>query len=232
MTATDLTPALFLTMWAAGLSGAGALVARWRVVGPGFVWLMVGVTALFGGTGWLAGAGALALLATVLVLIVAAWARGGQAWLGLAAASALYVAAVIGEGGPLFTISGSLALGGVTTEMMLGHWYLIDPKLPRWSLHRLVLIGLTGLVLDGGFALVDSGINTDIAAAAYATLTIGSVALMLFVWFALREPGYAGVMAATGLSYLATLTTIGAVVAARAYLDETAPLLGVSILGP
>lgn len=219
-------------MWAAGISGAGALVGRWQVVGPGFVWLVSAVTAMFGLAGWSAGAGPLALVATGLVGLAVVLARSGLVAVILAGAAVGYGAAVIGDGGPLLTISGALALGGVTTEMMLGHWYLIDPQLPRWSLHRLVAVGVAGLVFDLGLALADSGINRNITAAAYFTLAVASVALMVFVWLALREPGYSGVMAATGLSYLATLTTIGSVVAGRAYLDETAPLLGVSILGP
>jgi hypothetical protein len=42
--------------------------------------------------------------------------------------------------------------------------------------------------------------------------------LMVGVWFSLRVPSYTGVMAATGLSYLATLTALGAVVIGRAVI--------------
>jgi hypothetical protein len=41
---------------------------------------------------------------------------------------------------------------------------------------------------------------------------------MAAVFFALRERGYSGVMAATGLSYLAVLTSIGSAVLGRALL--------------
>lgn len=42
---------------------------------------------------------------------------------------------------------------------------------------------------------------------------------------ALREPAYSAVMAATGLSYLAVLTVIGAGVAGRALVAESVGLL-------
>ena len=47
-----------------------------------------------------------------------------------------------------------------------------------------------------------------------------SFLLMVAVWFALRYPSYPGVMAATGLSYLAVLTSLGAVSALRVVLGE------------
>jgi hypothetical protein len=39
--------------------------------------------------------------------------------------------------------------------------------------------------------------------------------LIVGVWFSLREKGYEGVMAATGLSYLATLTVLATTFLAR-----------------
>ncbi len=46
-------------------------------------------------------------------------------------------------------------------------------------------------------------------------LTLVSALLVAGVSFALREPFYSGVMAATGLSYLAVLTAFGVVVVGR-----------------
>ena len=53
----DLSPALILITWAAGIAAGGALVAWWRVVGPGYLWLVAGVVAVIGGLGAAAGAG-------------------------------------------------------------------------------------------------------------------------------------------------------------------------------
>jgi hypothetical protein len=55
-------------------------------------------------------------------------------------------------------------------------------------------------------------------------LAATTVALMVMVWVALGEQGYSGVMAATGLSYLAVLTAIGAAVMGRLLVDG--PVLG------
>ena len=53
---------------------------------------------------------------------------------------------------------------------------------------------------------------------AFVALTALSLLLVVAVWFALREPSYAGVMAATGLSYLGLLTVFGVVVLCAALL--------------
>jgi hypothetical protein len=63
--------------------------------------------------------------------------------------------------------------------------------------------------------LVDSSV---ISPAVLIGLGATTVALMVGVWFSLRVPSYTGVMAATGLSYLATLTALGAVVIGRAVI--------------
>ena len=65
---------------------------------------------------------------------------------------------------------------------------------------------------------------TDIAGIAYLMLALGTIGLAVMVWFSLAEKGYEGVMAATGLSYLATLTVLGAVFLARVDAGE---LLGI-----
>ena len=116
-------------------------------------------------------------------------------------------------------VTGAVFLGGITAEMMLGHWYLIDPRLPRWALKALTGAGAIGLVADvvylatqGGFDWSESGTATG---AAFATLAAATGLLLAGVYFSLREPKYTGVMAATGLSYLATLTAFGAVVSGR-----------------
>lgn len=101
--------------------------------------------------------------------------------------------------------------------MLLGHWFLVDPQLPRWALQRLTLVAGTGLVGDlavvtglGAFAASDG-----VMIAAVIALTALTALLVAAVWFSLREPGYSGVMAATGLSYLGMPTTFGVVVVGR-----------------
>jgi len=132
------------------------------------------------------------------------------------------------EGSPVAAISGAIFLGSVTAEMMLGHWYLVDPRLPRWALRRLAWVGVAAALLDL-VVLSASGVFPWVAGDAtvgigFIVLSITTGVLMLAVIGALREEGYSGVMAATGLSYLALLTAIGAAVVGRLLLEG--PIFG------
>ncbi len=80
----------------------------------------------------------LAMAAGVLALAVATFARTAQAptdMFGLALAFAV---------APL----GALALGGLDGAMLLGHWYLVTPKLPTAPLRNASLIVVTAVVLQ------------------------------------------------------------------------------------
>lgn len=218
-----MDPSLVLAIWAAGIAAGLALVASWRIVGPGYTWLAAGVTLLFGVPAALAGSGPLAWAGSVFALAAGVAARrpGVAAALAAIAGGCFVIAAGIVEY-PVLAVSGALFLGGVTTEMMLGHWYLVDPRLPRQSLKRLSVIGAVGAVLDSA-GLVAHGIlpwagSDAVIGWAFVVLAATSVLLLVAVWFAIRERGYSGVMAATGLSYLAMLTAIGAVVLGRMLL--------------
>jgi hypothetical protein len=218
----DLSPALILVTWVSGIVAGGALVAWWRVVGPGYLWLVGAVAAVIGGLSAAAGAGGIALAGVALAVLgalgansrnvaapafaLAAWLFAASVWEADAAAIALL-------------ITGILFLGGITTEMLLGHWFLVDPTLPRWSLMALDAIAATGLALEV-VVVVASGSLTMTGAdavfsAVYLALTVFCVLLMLGVWGSLREPRYSGVMAATGLSYLAVLVAFGVVTVGR-----------------
>ena len=50
---------------------------------------------------------------------------------------------------------------------------------------------------------------------AFVALALMTFLLLVAVWYSLQEPSYTGVMAATGLSYLAVLTSFGVVVLGR-----------------
>ena len=114
---------------------------------------------------------------------------------------------------------GAAALGGITGEMLLGHWFLVDPTLPRWSLISLDVVAVVGLSLEvavvvGSGSLVASGQDSAYSAV-YVALAVFCGLLMVGVWGSLREPRYSGVMAATGLSYLAVLVAFGVVTVGR-----------------
>ena len=217
----ELTPQLILSMWTAGIAGGAALVAWWRVVGPGYVWLAGSVVAVLGVLSGLAGGDAPAYAAgalAVLGLLLARYRAAATAAFGLAALAAGVAAAT---DSPLFAVvSGSLLLGAISSEMLLGHWFLVDPRLPRWSLLTLDAIAGVGLVLDVVIVAADGSIalsgGDGVFGLTYLVLAAFTGLLMVGVWFSLREPRYSGVMAATGLSYLAVLTSFGVVTLGRA----------------
>ena len=224
-----------LATWSAGVAGGAALIAAWRVVGPGFLWLAAVVGLLLGGATWAAGGGLPAGIATIALLATAAIARRPSAAVvgfGIASIGFLIVSASLGTW-PV-AVTGAIALGGVTDEMLLGHWYLVDPRLPRRPLRRLALVAMAGIVLDTMILGAQGSASWSAAEAgigwAFVVLSVVSVVLVLGVWLALKEPAYSAVMAATGLSYLAVLTVIGAGITGRSLVTEGLSLLAVGRL--
>lgn len=224
-----MDPPFVLSIWSAGLALCASVVVWWRVTGPGFAWLGGAVSLAIGIPAVAAGSGP---VAAVGVALVAAGALAGRrpvlAGPLLAAGGAALLAAGAGAGGTASALAGTLLLGGVTGEMMLGHWYLVDPTLPRRALRRLAGAGLAGAVADFVTVAVLGAIpwtgGDVVVGLGYIALAAVGALLMIGVWFALGEPGYAGVMAATGLSYLAVLTALGSAVVGRLLIEG--PVLG------
>lgn len=213
-------PILILAMWAAGLAAAAAAVAWWQVARVGFVWLAAGVVALVGVAAFREPLALAGLAATALAAAVARRQRVSA--VAFAVGAACFLAVATERDSLLPAVSGALAMGGITAEMLLGHWYLVDPRLPRWALRRLDVAGVVGVLAEIAVAGVDGTLRppTDIVGLAYLMLAVTTVVLAVMVWFSLDEQGYEGVMAATGLSYLATLTVLGTVFLARAPLER------------
>jgi hypothetical protein len=127
------------------------------------------------------------------------------------------------------TLVGAAFLGSVSDAMLLGHWYLVQPGLPRGPLLELVrwagaiwpfqvaaFLWPPGMisVLDG---TIDDGYG-GLLGWMWATCAITTIALLVVTRAALRERQYSAVMAATGLLYLAILTAFGTDLVARAVL--------------
>ena len=209
-------PVLLLAMWAAGLAGCAAVVAWWKVARTGYLWLAAGVVVL---VGFAAGfAEPVAVAGLVLAAVAGLLARRPPLSAAVFGASALAFFVVGLERDLLLpVIVGSAALGGITAEMLLGHWYLIDPELPRWALRRLDVIGGLGVAAEIVVAWSRGTLRspTDLFGAAYVMLAALTLLLVAGVWYSLKEKGYEGVMAATGLSYLATLTVLATTSLAR-----------------
>jgi hypothetical protein len=144
------------------------------------------------------------------------------------------VAAAIDAGGNvavslLRTFAGAAFLGSVTDAMLLGHWYLVQPGLPRRHLNDLVQavgwvwpVEVAALLLPTGMVsvwtgAVDDGWNGTLGWF-WAACALTTIVLVFVTKAALRERYYSAVMAATGLLYLAILTAFGTDLVARAVL--------------
>ena len=130
----------------------------------------------------------------------------------------------------LRTLVGAAFLGAVTDAMLLGHWYLVQPGLPRRRLHELVNalgfvwpVEVVSLLLPTGMVsvwtgAVDDGWNGTLGWF-WAACAVTTIVLVGVTKAALREREYSAVMAATGLLYLAILTAFGTDIVARAVLS-------------
>lgn len=147
------------------------------------------------------------------------------------------VAASIDAGGNtavalLRTLIGAAFIGAISDGMLLGHWYLVQPGLPRRLLNELVTalawlwpLEVAALLLPTGMVSVWTGEVDDgwggLLGWMWAACAITTIVLVLVTRAALKERYYSAVMAATGLLYLAILTAFGTDIVARAVLDQT-----------
>jgi hypothetical protein len=131
----------------------------------------------------------------------------------------------------LRTLVGAAFLGAVTDAMLLGHWYLVQPGLPRRLLNELVAqlgwvwpLEVVALLLPTGMisvwtGAVDDGWNGTLGWF-WGACAVTTIVLVFVTRAALRERQYSAVMAATGLLYLAILTAFGTDIVGRAVLDH------------
>jgi hypothetical protein len=145
-------------------------------------------------------------------LIAAALDAGDNAWVALAR-----------------TLVGAAFIGALSDAMLLGHWYLTQPGLPRvllnemvgavkwlWPAEVAVMLLPTGMiaVLTGS---VDDGWG-GMLGWMWLMCSITTIVLIFVTQAALKERAYSAVMAATGLLYLAILTGFGMDIVPRAIL--------------
>lgn len=146
-------------------------------------------------------------------------------------AGALHAA---GDGSPVVSLLrilvGAAFLGAVTDAMLLGHWYLVQPGLPRRLLNEIVSavgwlwpLQVAVMLLPTGMISVFTGAVDDgwggVLGWFWAACAVTTIVLVFVTKAALREREYSAVMAATGLLYLAILTGVGMDLVARAVLD-------------
>lgn len=129
----------------------------------------------------------------------------------------------------LRTFAGALFLGAVTDAMLLGHWYLVQPGLPRRHLNEVVRalgwvwpVEVVAMLLPIGMFAVFNGTIDDGWSGQlgwfWAACAVTTIVLVQVTKAALKERYYSAVMAATGLLYLAILTAFGTDLVARAVL--------------
>lgn len=125
---------------------------------------------------------------------------------------------------------GAAFLGCVTDAMLLGHWYLTQPGLPRAPLLELVRyllwlwpVEVLLLLVPPGMVSVFTGAVDDGYAGMlgwfWIACAVTTGVLAVVTRLALKERYYSAVMAATGLLYLAILTAFGTDLVARAVLS-------------
>jgi len=149
-----------------------------------------------------------------LVASVAKWPRSGLAIAaGLAGIAAM--AALAAAGGslsaPLFTaqlILSSLSLGAVSAAMLLGHWYLVTPKLSPAPLRRMMWLLLAALVVEAlvtvlSFTLVSSGpLSGPMGWLTWLRLVVGIALPVVIAVLAILASRAASLQATTGLLYI------------------------------
>jgi len=152
---------------------------------------------------------AMYLLATI-VNWPRAWLAIGSGMLGLVA---LVVLAAAGgsRSVPLFAgqlVLAALALGAVNAGMLLGHWYLVTPKLSPAPLRRMMWLLIAALVLQAiafGVALAAVGTDPLVGSLAWLTwLRLGAGILLPIAAtiLALLATRAASLQASTGLLYI------------------------------
>jgi hypothetical protein len=248
----DLDAASVLLQWATGGLFFLWVTTRKGVVGPGYGWLLRGIylalalLALWVGVSVietepvreLSSLGVALAAAVALVVSVRRKAPGSfPAVLDLVPVPigvvGLVAAGLVAGGPDWLAVSrllvGAAFLGSVTDAMLLGHWYLVQPGLPRsllieqvrwltilWFPEVALLLVPTGMVsvLNGS---IDDGYG-GLLGWFWAACAVTTIGLCIVTRKALDEPSYSAVMAATGLLYLAILTAFGTDLVARAVL--------------
>lgn len=149
-----------------------------------------------------------------LVASIASWPRAALAVAtGAIGMAALVVLAAAGgsRSVPLFAtqlVTAALALGAVNAAMLLGHWYLVTPKLSPTPLRRLMWVLIGSLALQGGlFVVALAVVGTDPLEGGMGWLTwlrlaVGILLPIGITVLALLASRAASLQASTGLLYV------------------------------
>ncbi len=149
-----------------------------------------------------------------LVASLARWPRGGLAVAtGVVGLTALVVLAAAGgtDSPPLFAVQlllSAVSLGAMNAAMLLGHWYLVTPKLSPAPLRRMMWLLIGSLALQGvcfGVALFAVGTDAlagSLAWLAWLRLVVGIGLPIVATVLAILASRGASLQASTGLLYI------------------------------
>jgi hypothetical protein len=139
--------------------------------------------------------------------------------------------------GPMLSLlAGALALGFVTEAMVLGHWYLVSPKLPGKPLEELTFLLLAALLLQAALLVLNAAIpardvphSSAILAgslgsnpAFWLRISVGLVFPIALAYMAWQSSKERAMMSATGLLYIAVGAVFVGELLARGILFVTA----------
>jgi hypothetical protein len=234
--------AVGITEWLGGTTRGYRLFMAWLVAIAGVIWLaselnLAPVPAVETTTGlrrtlvwaFVAAAGG------YLLASLAGWPRSGLA-AGGGVVGVLALVTLAAAGGtanpPIFAAglaTAALALGSVTAAMLLGHWYLVTPKLSPAPLKRLIWLLIGALAVQGLLAAWSVVIGSDVLLAeGLAWLTalrfgVGILFPIVIAILALLATRATSLQATTGLLYIGLATVMAGTIgsASLSYLSGT-----------
>lgn len=139
-------------------------------------------------------------------------------------------------GTALSLLAGAGSLGAVSMAMILGHWYLVTPRLPERPLNRLTLVLLLLLVVQTALVTLNIFVPARYVPSAvenpefglaqnpifWLRLGVGLLLPLALAYMAWQSSIIRAMMSATGLLYIAMGGVLAGEVLARALLFTTA----------
>ena len=130
-------------------------------------------------------------------------------------------------------VVGGIVVGGVSMGMILGHWYLVTPRLPEQPLREmifllLVAMGIQAILIIPALALprdtIANAVETPILENPFFWMrVVGGLAFpMLLIWMAYDSSGVRAMQSATGLLYIAMAMVLSGEVLAKGLLFVSA----------
>ena len=112
-----------------------------------------------------------------------------------------------------------LLVSSVFSSMMIGHWFLVDPTIERTGMKNvskfssglsILLAFLVFINIYESSTIFFSSVSENLLKNVVIFLYLSSALLSFGSLKSLQEKSYTGVMASTGLSYLALIVSLGA----------------------